>query len=204
MLLIKQSEATAALRRIPIYLVDATDGFTPETGVTTPTIDISKNGAIQSTGGGSWSEIGDGLYYYTATASEIDTLGFLNVRVIKSGVSREFAGIAQIVAFNPYVALALESTSQSLDTKIDAIQADLDDPDQFKADVSALSLEATSQSILADLLVVKKIETGRWKIFNNQMVFYDDDEVTPLFTFNLLNAAGDPTSVDVMERIEAP
>jgi hypothetical protein len=96
-------EATAAQRRIPVYLVDATDGFTPEAGVATPTIEVSKNGAAQGAGAGTWAEIGDGLYYYEATAGEVDTLGFLNVRVVKSGVSREFQGVVQVVAWNPYV-----------------------------------------------------------------------------------------------------
>jgi hypothetical protein len=96
------SEATAARRRIPIYLVDATDGFTPEVGVVTPTIEVSKNGAVQAAGGGTWTEIGDGLYYYETTAGEVDTLGFLNVRVVKSAVSREFQGVVQVVAWDPY------------------------------------------------------------------------------------------------------
>lgn len=89
-------ESISANRRIPVYLVDATDGYTPETGVTTPTIEISKNGAAQASGGGSFVEVGDGIYYYETTLSEVDTKGILMLRVLKSGVSREFVAFIQV------------------------------------------------------------------------------------------------------------
>lgn len=56
----------------------------------------------------------------------------------------------------------------------------------------------------ADLTIVKKIETGRWKIVGNQMLFYDDDGLTVLYTFNLKDAAGSPTMTNVFERVIAP
>lgn len=55
-----------------------------------------------------------------------------------------------------------------------------------------------------DLSIVKKIETGRWKIVANQMLFYDDDGVTVLYTFDLKDAAGSPSMTSVFERIIAP
>lgn len=55
-------------------------------------------------------------------------------------------------------------------------------------------------AIQADLLIVKQIESGRWKIVNNQMVFYEDDGVTPLLTCNLYNSAGLPAMEDIYER----
>jgi hypothetical protein len=54
-----------------------------------------------------------------------------------------------------------------------------------------------------DLTKVLQVEQGRWKIVSNQMIFYDDDDVTPLFTFDLKNQAGLPTSTDVFERTPA-
>ena len=111
MLLLQQSESTAAQRRIPVLLVDSGDGFSSETGVLTPTIEISKNGAAQAAGVGTWVEIGEGLYYYELTAAELNTVGFVNVRVIKTGVSRQFQGVAQVVAFDPYSAANLGLTN---------------------------------------------------------------------------------------------
>src|SRR5687768_1033516 len=102
------SEATAARRRIPLYLVDDTDGKTPETGVTFSAgeIKVSKNGGADGNHGGTVSEIALGRYYYEATAAEFDTLGFLSLSFTKTGI-RTFQAAVQVVAFTPYDAAAL-------------------------------------------------------------------------------------------------
>jgi hypothetical protein len=58
------------------------------------------------------------------------------------------------------------------------------------------------QDLYTLLLDVWKIEVGRWKIDVNtkQMMFYDIDGTTPLFTFNLYDAAGTPDGRSVFER----
>jgi hypothetical protein len=108
---IKQSEATAARRRIPVLLVDITDGFTPETGVLTPTINISKLGAAIATGAGTWTEIGNGQYYYELTAGEVDTLGWIALNIEKATVSRDYNAIVQVMAYDYAAATNLGLTA---------------------------------------------------------------------------------------------
>ena len=48
--------------------------------------------------------------------------------------------------------------------------------------------------------LIRKIQTNRWKIENNQLVIYDDDGVTPLKVFNLKDKYGNPSEVNVYER----
>ena len=81
MMIITLNEATAALRRIPVYLVDETDGVTPETGITFSAGDIkvSENGAAQANHAGTVTEVGLGLYYYECATTEVDTEGFLSI-----------------------------------------------------------------------------------------------------------------------------
>ncbi len=55
-------------------------------------------------------------------------------------------------------------------------------------------------SLRQALLFIKQIEQGRWKIVNNQMIFYDNDNVTPIRTFDLKNQQGQPTMQGVFER----
>jgi hypothetical protein len=75
---------------VPVWLVDQTDGVTAETGVTTPTIQLSKNGAtFASPNDGTWVEIGNGLYTVRLNQRDTATAGWLVVRVIKTGVSTE-------------------------------------------------------------------------------------------------------------------
>lgn len=111
MMLIELNEATAARRRVPVVLVDDADGKTAETGVTLSAGDmkISKNGAAEANHGGTLTELAGGDYYYEFSAGEVDTVGYLTGRIVKSGV-RTFRIAAQVVAFDPYSASNLGLT----------------------------------------------------------------------------------------------
>lgn len=50
---------------------------------------------------------------------------------------------------------------------------------------------------IADLY---NISYGRWKISNNQMVFYKSDNATIVATFNLFDSSGNPTMDAVFDR----
>jgi len=55
---------------------------------------------------------------------------------------------------------------------------------------------------VSDLVTLRKIKTGRWKIDTAAKVirFYDDDGTTVLYEFNLKNAAGTPSTSNIFER----
>lgn len=50
--------------------------------------------------------------------------------------------------------------------------------------------------------LIKKVETGRWKIdtTTNTMIFYDENGTDPLLTFDLKDDGGLPSSEDIFER----
>lgn len=96
---IKLSESTAARRRIPVLLVDSTDGFTPKTGQTAPTVTISKNGATAVSGAGTFTEVANGVYYYEFTVGEADTLGWIALNVQKA-TCRQYNAIIQVMAYD--------------------------------------------------------------------------------------------------------
>lgn len=112
MQLLKQSEATAARRRIPVRMVDSTDGKTAETGLTfiAGDIKISKNGGAEANHAGTVTELAGGLYYYEATAAELNTLGFLTMRVVKTG-ALDFVAVCQVTAIDPYDTVRLGLTA---------------------------------------------------------------------------------------------
>jgi hypothetical protein len=103
---IQQSESTAARRRGYFHAVDATDGITPETGLT-GAARISKNGASTVASSGSIVEIDatnmPGRYYVELTATECDTVGQVVVRY-KSAACAEVVAQATIVAYDPNAA----------------------------------------------------------------------------------------------------
>jgi len=72
---------------------------------------------------------------------------------------------------------------------------------QLAQSSSPTLLDATD--IRTDLAFIKKIESKRWKIVDNQMVFYDDDNTTPLITFDLKDKSGVATESNVFERMPA-
>lgn len=53
---------------------------------------------------------------------------------------------------------------------------------------------------VTDIINILKVETGKWKIINNQMIFYDTDGTTVLYTYNLYDSVGAPSSSEIFER----
>jgi hypothetical protein len=104
---IKQSEATAARRRIPVLFVSSTDGFTPVTP-TSPAAYISVNGGtfVASTNAVTLETLAagqsaSGCYYLELTAAEVATLGVINVN-IQSTNARQFNAVIQVMAYDAY------------------------------------------------------------------------------------------------------
>jgi hypothetical protein len=106
-LVVQQSSATAAYRRVYLHLVDATDGITPETGIAAATAMLSVNGAAAAASTNNIVEIdaGDlpGAYYLELTAAELGTLG-----TIRGGFKAAACAWApftvKVVAYDPHAA----------------------------------------------------------------------------------------------------
>jgi len=49
---------------------------------------------------------------------------------------------------------------------------------------------------------IKDYQEGRYKIENNQMIFYKADNITEVARFNLLDAGGSPSMTSVFERVK--
>ena len=76
----------------------------------------------------------------------------------------------------------------------------------IEGDVADLqdTVDAVQDSIdtaQTDLTYVKQKESGRWKIENNQLTYYEDDGTTVLRQFNLFNSRGLPTNQNPYERV---
>lgn len=192
---IKQSESTAARRRIPVLLVDATDGYTPKTGQTAPTVTISKNGATTATGTGTWTEIGNGQYYYEFALGEVDTLGWIAVNVQKAAC-RQYNAIVQVMAYD-YAAV----TNLGL-TNLDA---------QVSTRLASSSYSAApTVTQVADAILIRNIATGgngdgtasertvgsalramrnKVVVANGVMTVYKEDDTTVAWTATLSNTA---------------
>lgn len=228
MIKLQQSEATAARRRMPVYLVDICDGFTPETGIT-PTMRISKNGGASAAAGGSITEVDStnmkGYYYYEFTQAELDTVGHVAVH-FSNAATRDFLGVAQVVAYDPYSdftttipTLATEANAttntNSIITEVDANETKIDllateanattNKNDIITEVNANetkidTLTTTVGTINTNMDFVNNIEGGKWEITSNQMIFYKSDNATEVARFNLYDVNGNPAETNVYKR----
>ena len=74
--------------------------------------------------------------------------------------------------------------------------------------VQALALEQTAQEIKAktgtinwaDIQFLKDIEGGRWRVVQDQMIFYKADNETEIARFNLFDIEGKPAIEKITER----
>jgi hypothetical protein len=133
---VKLDETTTTRRRIPVLLVDATDGYTPETGLSTFTVTVSQNGTILTSQSQTVTEVGNGIYYYTLGTGAVNTLGWVTVNVSATGC-RNYNAIVQIMAYDAMDVAGLGLTR--LDQTIGSRMATFTLPTNF----SALSITGT-------------------------------------------------------------
>lgn len=57
-------------------------------------------------------------------------------------------------------------------------------------------------SMTGTLNSIYDIQFGRWRIVNNQMVFFKEDNITEVARFDLFDDAGNPTMDAVFERVK--
>ena len=79
---------STASQKVYVYLVDSTDHISAETGITAPTVTISKNGGnLGAPNAGTWYEVtpASGVYTVTIDATDSDTVGPMIIQVVKAG-----------------------------------------------------------------------------------------------------------------------
>lgn len=156
------TEATAARRRIPLFLFDddSADSYAPKVGLvfSAGEIKVSKNGAAEANGAGTVTEVAGGLYYYEATTSELDTLGFLTVRPVKTDV---YGGpvTVQVIAINLYdpVAAGINRLDTTVSSRLPAASyenadAFLDKPSGVESNLTLRQAMRLITSVLAGRL----------------------------------------------------
>ena len=80
---------------------------------------------------------------------------------------------------------------------------------QYADNVTVTMAKSSSATLVSvedmrtDLAYIKQMESGRWKILSNQMIFYASDGITPIRTFDLKGVGGQPAMEDIYERVPA-
>lgn len=104
--------------------------------------------------------------------------------------------------------LALEETVQDIKDKTDLLPTDPTSEANATTNKEEIIEEVNDNETKLDLIktevdkieLIKQMETGKWKIEANQMIFYKDDNSTEIARFNLFDEDGNPSMTDVIER----
>jgi len=61
--------------------------------------------------------------------------------------------------------------------------------------------DAEKTSLINNMELIRQLNSGKWHIINNQMIFYEDDNQTEIMRFNLFDSSGNPSVLSVAERV---
>ncbi len=64
----------------------------------------------------------------------------------------------------------------------------------------ATSIQGNVASLQTDITFLKDIDSGKWEITENQMIFYKADGTTEVARFNLFDASGHPAMTEIYKR----
>jgi len=105
----------------------------------------------------------------------------------------EFKANVSALATSSALTAHRTTVEPNIDTKISTRAADV----TVAKEITLSSHRALTESAIE---FIKQIEGGRWKIINNQMIFYKNDNTTVIATFNLFDISGNPAMANVFER----
>jgi hypothetical protein len=152
----------------------------------------------------------------TDVQTALITLGYTGARAIKldnlnatiSGVNAAIAVLHDLSSADVQAILVGLGYTSLRAALLDHMDADVSD--MQTASQAAMDLEAVQASIAAvngvvtasaaSVEIIRQVETGRWQMVGNQMIFYADDGMTPILTFDLFDEAGVPAMDDVFQR----
>lgn len=140
-----------------VYLVDAADGITPETGEAGGQPQLSVNGGAWTNTSATLTAVGNGTYYVQLTTSELSALGRIMVRY-KSANTAEFSTVADVVPLLGYAAgTAITLAAPVLESgDVELVQGD----DYANADGRALSWSSTSWPDLTGATIAFNVGDG--------------------------------------------
>ena len=195
------------------YVIAFRDVGAPKTGLS-PTIDIYIKVSDGTSAGEApaVSEFSGGFYYFTAIPAERIAL-----RVDSNDGNMANTDRYILMEIGPNdddldVAISTRAPSNEYDTQLDANMSTRAPSSEYDTEMARITANVATEAkqdiiddivdnILLDTDALEKIETNRWAIVANQLIIYDDDLVTPLYTFDLTDSEGTPAMENVYERV---
>lgn len=194
---LKQSTAT----KVPVRMLNASGVGVTGIAFGAATVYLQAFGgssAAKVLAPGDWVEVDavnlPGVYDLSLSALEMGTLGMLKYSVAAAGAVT-YVGIVNVIAYALF-----DVYSQAL---VAATNASTAATNASNAEAAANAAASDAALASARALSCLKLGANRLKIDTvaNTCTLYDDDDTTPLFVWNLKDAAGAPTATAIFERI---
>jgi hypothetical protein len=115
--------------------------------------------------------------------------GYINIDTTVSAGELDIRGIVRITDNSTGTAVVNTSGAVTTELTADAVWEE-----------AVTDHSSVSGSFAEAIKLISDIEGGRWKIESNQMIFYEDDNITEVARFNLYDSGGSPAMEDVFER----
>ena len=98
---VKQNESNAAYRTIYFLATNTADNSGYTSNLLASELKLSKAGGTEANASNGSTHIANGLHKFVLTPTEVDTFGFLSIRIAKTGVYGDVT-VVQVVAFDAY------------------------------------------------------------------------------------------------------
>lgn len=149
--------------KLPVLLVDSTDGSTKKTGVTAPTVQISKNGgAFTAPSDGAWTELGNGHYTLSLNATDLNTVGTIQGYVQKADCLDYDFIIEVYENIESDVYGVIDTEVGAIKTKTDKLTFDIDNKVAAVADISDVSVDTNAIAEAVDVKLTAAHGAGIW------------------------------------------
>ena len=152
-MIIRKGDST----RVILYMSDATDNESPETGIT-PTVTLSKNGGAFAAATNAAVEISNGFYYVTLSVTETNAAGPLIVRATGTGANT-WIDIHEVRESIITDSEAERICDIILRRHLDDVEASSNGNTPDKASLLGMALLTLNSSIAGSTLTVKKTDT---------------------------------------------
>ncbi len=139
--------------------------------------------AIKTTATNTYNIVNNGTYGNSALNSTLSTIsGYVN------------GGSGSAYALLTNATYGLSQIKTQTDNAYNIVNSGTYGNSAIKSAVDTASTAAVA---------ARKVATNKWVVASNQLIVYDDNGSTALYTFNLYDANGTPTSTDIVRRVPA-
>jgi hypothetical protein len=158
--------------------------------------DCFLTGTIELSGVSNFSDCGDGLPGLGTPEIKVNTCDTLGFWEYSGGLK-----LTNIVTPGTSITMNLSTGRLIVDSSDTEGEIILRGVGTLQGTTGGTTINTAGLVSGVDIENILSIQKNRWRIVGNQMIIYQNDNETPMLTFNLYDQNGDPSMTQVLERV---